>query len=396
MRNGEKMDKLILKLLKNYNKYIISEILNFLFYIKYSFLPKKKIDYQKEFNKIALICTTPLRFGDLIMNTPFIKNLRRSFPKAEIHLITDKDIFDKVKELNKIIVVKGNIFSLMKEFYKLRKEKYDLGIVMNKGINQVIYLEILNPRYKLGYLGGWKILSNFKLKREGLRFTKKEHYWNMALKIAKSLGIDDLEEELIKIDFSEKIKKNVEKVIKNLKIDKNKKIIVISPFVRWKTRMWDKDNWVKLIEEIHEDFNIILYGGPDAIETINYIKNKLKQKNIFVEDVAGKLNIKEAIYFLKFADLLITSDSGPMHFAFLMRTPTLALFGPTKPIYYLPKNFKKYKIYDYLWYHDYKPLKTFYNYEFEYINKEVEGLKAIPVKDVKKKIYQFFERGSFY
>ena len=42
MRNGEKMDKLILKLLKNYNKYIISEILNFLFYIKYSFLPKKR------------------------------------------------------------------------------------------------------------------------------------------------------------------------------------------------------------------------------------------------------------------------------------------------------------------------------------------------------------------
>ncbi len=390
------MDKLILKRLKNYAKYVVVKTLEFPFYVRYKYFPKKSVDYQKEFKKIALICTKPMGLGDLIMDTPFIKTLRRHFPNAEIHLITDKDIFDKVNELDKIIVVKGGVFDLMKEFYKLRDERYDLGIIMNRGINQTFYLEILNPKYKLGYLGGWEILSNFKLKKSGLRFTKNEHYWNMALKIAESLGIEDLEEELITVDFSEYIKKNVEMVVNNLKLDKNKKIVVINPFTLWKTRMWDKDNYVKLIEEIYKDFNIILYGGPDAVETVNYIKNKLKQKGIFVEDVAGKFNIKEAMYFLKFADLFITSDSGPMHFAFLVKTPTLALFGPVNPIYRLPKNFKRHGIYDYLWYNDYKPLKKFYNYEYEYIDKDVEGLKAIPVEDIKNKIYKFFENGKFY
>ena len=41
-------------------------------------------------------------------------------------------------------------------------------------------------------------------------------------------------------------------------------------------------------------------------------------------------------------------------------------------------------------------MEKFYNYEYEYINKEVNGLKAIPVEEVKNKIYGFFEKGKFY
>ena len=385
-----------IKRMKNYIKYTFVKFAELLFYIKYLISPKKNLDYSKSFKKIALICVKPLGIGDLIMDTPFIKTIRKNFPDSEIHLITDKDIFDKVNELDKIIILNGNIIELLKEFYKLRKENYDLGIIMNRCINQTVYLELLNPMYKLGYLAGWKILANFRLKKENLKFIKNEHYWNMALKIAKSLGIDNLEEELIDVDYSKSVKRNAKKVFDDLKLDKNKKTIVINPFVLWESRKWDENNYVKLIEQIHNDFNIVLYGGPDSLESVEYIQKKLKEKNINVKSVAGKLKLKEAIYFLKFADLFITSDSGPMHFAFLMGAPALALFGPINPVYRLPKNFKKYGIYDYLWYHDFKPMEKFYNYEYEYINKEVNGLKAIPVEEVKNKIYGFFEKGKFY
>ncbi|AEH06050.1 glycosyltransferase family 9 protein [Methanothermococcus okinawensis] len=390
------MDKYAIKQMLNYIKYIIVKFTELLFYIKYTITPKKNIEYAKSFKKIALICVKPMGLGDLIMDTPFIKTLRKHFPNAEIHLITDKDIFDNVHELDKIIVVNGGIFSLMKEFYKLRKENYDLGIIMNRCINQTIYLELLNPKYKLGYLAGWKILANFRLKKDNLRFTKNEHFWNMSLKIAKSLGINDLEEKLIDIDYSEDVKRNAKKAFDDLKLDSDKKTVIINPFVLWKSRKWDDDNYIELIEKIHGDFNIVLYGGPDSLKSVEYIQKKLNEKGIYIKSVAGKLKLKEAFYFLKFADLFITSDSGPMHFAFLMGAPTLALFGPVNPLYRLPKNFKKYKIYDYLWYHDFKPLKKFYNYEYEYINKEINGLKAIPVEEVKNKIYGFFEKGEFY
>jgi len=391
------MDNTItIKRMKNYMTYTFVKFTELLFYIIYKVNLKKNIEYLKSFKRIALICVKPMGIGDLIMDTPFIKTIRKKFPNSEIHLITDKDIFDNVNELDKIIILNGNMFKLLKEFYNLRKENYDLGIIMNRGINQTIYLELLNPKYKLGYLAGWKILANFKLKNNNLKFTKNEHYWDMALKIAKSLGIGNLENELIDIDFTDNVKRNAKKLFDGLKLDKTKKTIVINPFVLWESRKWDENNYVKLIEQIHDDFNIVLYGGPDSLESVRYIQKKLNEKNINVKNVAGKLKLKEAIYFLKFADLFITSDSGPMHFAFLMRAPTLALFGPVNPMYRLPKNFKKDGIYDYLWYHEFKPLNKFYNYEFEFIDEKINGLKAIPIGEVKNKIYNFFEKGKFY
>jgi len=362
------------------------------FYYKYKFSFKPEINYQKEFKKIALICTKPIGIGDLIMDTPFIKTLRKFFPDSKIHLITDKDIFDKVREIDKIILVSNNFKKALKTFYDLRKYSYDLGIIMNKALIQNFFLEALNPRYKLGYIGGWKIVSNFKLKHENLIFTKNEHFWNMALKIAKTLGIDEKywDNELIEVDFSDTIKKRVKKIYASLNLDTNKRTIALNTFSLWKTRRWDKDNYVKLIEKIYRNFNIILYGGSDAIETSDYIEKKLKTKGISVKNVTGKLKLKEAIYFLKFIDLFVTPDSGPMHFAFLMRTPTLALFGPVNPLFRIPKNTKNYKI-DYIWIKDYINLEKEYNYEYEYIEKNISNLKLISVSDVEKKIYKLME-----
>ncbi len=362
------------------------------FYYKYKFSFKPEINYQKEFKKIALICTKPIGIGDLIMDTPFIKTLRKFFPDSKIHLITDKDIFDKVREIDKIILVSNNFKKALKTFYDLRKYSYDLGIIMNKALIQNFFLEALNPRYKLGYIGGWKIVSNFKLKHENLIFTKNEHFWNMALKIAKTLGIDEKywDNELIEVDFSDTIKKRVKKIYASLNLDTNKRTIALNTFSLWKTRRWDKDNYVKLIEKIYRNFNIILYGGSDAIETSDYIEKKLKTKGISVKNVTGKLKLKEAIYFLKFIDLFVTPDSGPMHFAFLMRTPTLALFGPVNPLFRIPKNMKNYKT-DYIWIKDYINLEKEYNYEYEYIERNISNLKLISVSDVEKKIYKLME-----
>ena len=228
-----------MSILRNKLKVFIVRRLENILFFQNKFVNEKEIDYQKEFKKIALILTKPLGIGDLIMCTPFIVSMRKGFPKAKIYLITDKLIFDNVKELDKIIYVKGNLKELNNEFDKLKKEKYDLGIVMTRGINQAFYLNKLKPRFKLGYLGGYKILSNFKLKNEGLYFNKKEHFRNMSLKIARSLGIKECR-ELLKINYSKEVKRSVDKKFNNLGLDNKKKTIGVNPYVLWETRRWMK------------------------------------------------------------------------------------------------------------------------------------------------------------
>ena len=59
-----------------------------------------------------------------------------------------------------------------------------------------------------------------------------------------------------------------------------------------------------------------------------------------VVDLVGKTDLIELAGAIQACDLLITHDSGPMHLAFLARTPTIALFGPTRPSERLPHDAK--------------------------------------------------------
>ena len=361
--------------------------------LRYALKSKEEIDYKKEFKKIALVLTSPLGIGDLIMLTPFIISLRKSFPKAKIHLITDKDIFDKLKEIDKIHIVKGSKIELASKFKALKTENYDLGIVMARAVNQSFYLDLLSPRFKLGYLGGFKIIANFKLKKEGLKFEKYEHYSYMGLKIARALGIKEYT-ELIKPRYSKGVQERPLTTYKGLNLDKKKRIIGIAPYVLWETRRWDERNYIKLIKSLKNQFNFILIGGADALQLNNRIEEKLKKENINITNLTDKFKPKESIFFMTKLDLFLSSDCGPMHFALMMRTPTLALFGPINPLHRLPLDYKKQKKVDYLWYMDYRGGKE-YDYESEHIEKEMNGLKAIPLKDVENKILDYFKYKKF-
>ena len=47
-------------------------------------------------------------------------------------------------------------------------------------------------------------------------------------------------------------------------------------------------------------------------------------------DFFGKFNIEELPYFIKQSDLLITNDTGILHLAIAVGTPTISLFGASK------------------------------------------------------------------
>lgn len=361
------------------------------YYSKLYSYQNNEINYDEEFKKIALILTSPLGLGDLIMMTPVIKSFKKNFPSSEIHLITNHDILGKEEAcIDKIIIVKGSILSLIKEFSKLRKNNYDLGVILARAVNQSIYLNKLRPRFKLGFLGGYKILSNFKLKHNNLYFDKNEHFTLNSLKILKSIDKTNYNYTLSKCCCSKEISKKNKELLKKLELDKSKKTIFVNTYALWETRKWDENNYIKLIEKLYKKFNFVLYGGTDSIEINKYIENKLKEKNLLIKNISGKLNLKESICIIKYADLFITSDTGPMHFAFMSRTPVLALFGPVKPNQRMPIDKRENKINHFLWVGDYQEIKM-YNYEKKHKNKKMEKLTAIPVEDVEKIILKLFK-----
>ncbi len=367
---------------------IIENLLKFFYLVGYFTKYRHRKINIKDIKRIWIICIKPLGIWDLIMDSVSIKNLKLNFPHSELVLITDKNVFWKNNIVNEVILLKGSFLSYIKQFYKYNKD-FDLLVIMNKAVNQYILSFFIKYKFLIWYLFDWKVRWNFNLTNQ-LSFDKSSHYWDMSLNIIKALDLKIKDESLMDISFDENVTNKVDNFFSNLNIYKSgKKNIFISPFVLWPSRMLHPNKWIQLIKQIYKDFNIFLFWWNDAKTVGEYIKSNLFKDNIEIIDLIGKFSLKESIYSINFADLFVSADSGPMHFAFLMKKKVLAIFGPVDPLTRIPKNLKKWIDYDYIWVKDYidKVEYTSYNYEFETINDKMIWLEKIPVEDIVKKVY---------
>ena len=95
-------------------------------------------------------------------------------------------------------------------------------------------------------------------------------------------------------------------------------------------RRWAPERFAQLADTLFSDIGgqLILLGGPEEAELHRQIF-ELMQSDMPVHSFAGKGTIRVAAAILEQADLFIGNDSGLMHMATAVGTPTVAIFGLT-------------------------------------------------------------------
>ncbi len=104
-------------------------------------------------------------------------------------------------------------------------------------------------------------------------------------------------------------------------------------------KTWSTDSWAELISLLcqQESIQPILAGGPDDQEIITDLEKRTEGTKLI--SVAGKTkNLSDLSGIISLCDLMICVDSAPMHLAVALKTPLVALFGPTDENKLLPTN----------------------------------------------------------
>ncbi len=96
-------------------------------------------------------------------------------------------------------------------------------------------------------------------------------------------------------------------------------------------RKWPLNNFVELGKKLLEDpsITIILTGSSEEHHACEVLLKEINSEKVI--NFAGKTTFKELISLYTISDLLITNDSGPVHFASTTDIAILALFGPETP-----------------------------------------------------------------
>ncbi|GEM_PF-281237 len=99
-------------------------------------------------------------------------------------------------------------------------------------------------------------------------------------------------------------------------------LIAISPGARWFSRQWGRENWIGLAESFIRRYKATVFVlGKDEIPLPVGM------------DLIGKATLRETTVLLSQCHLFVGSDSGLVHLALAVGTPTVGLYGPLNPSY---------------------------------------------------------------
>ena len=102
-------------------------------------------------------------------------------------------------------------------------------------------------------------------------------------------------------------------------------------------RRWASNNYVALAKRFLEKFPEIrvIFSGSDAeASEISALVREVGSSRCLC--LAGRTTLRELLVLYGLAEVLVTNDSGPAHFAMLTGIDAVTLFGPETPLLFAP------------------------------------------------------------
>jgi heptosyltransferase-2 len=268
--------------------------------------------------------------GDIILTTPLIRCLRAAFPNAQIDFLVKKE-FAEVLSGNPHI---NNIITFDKsanraELRRIRMEVIFTRYSMIFDIQKNIRSMLIGVGAKTGVTGFSKKL----LARELLIRFKKNIYKEVKpvylryFEAVETLGVtyDGKGTEVFPSDQDVSL---VETVLKQNNITEVTPLLVIAPGAQWENKRWPAEKFAKAADILcsKTKAKVVLIGGVADGETCKMVQNSLKSQSL---NLAGKLSLMGSAAMLGKAALVLTNDTGMLHMAQAMKTPVVAIYGPT-------------------------------------------------------------------
>jgi lipopolysaccharide heptosyltransferase II len=105
--------------------------------------------------------------------------------------------------------------------------------------------------------------------------------------------------------------------------------VAFAPGASRATKLWPAERFAELADALAaEGASVILAGGPGDGRALERFRAALRAP---VKGDLTRLPVEGLAAGLASVDLLVSCDSGPVHLAGAVRTPVLAVFGPTSP-----------------------------------------------------------------
>jgi len=279
-----------------------------------------------QFQRIAIYSTTAL--GDLMFNTPAIVALRQRYPNADFLLVSSKKNSQLVESspwFSRVIYWDNKIRDAYPVIGELKKFKPQLTVILHSYAPYDVLCAVLSgsqyiikDNYNIDSddMNGW--LNHYQNEYDG-------HLIQRKLDLLSALGCENHVIDMkIPVAFEHATDEGIFKIGFQLGASEA-------------SRCWPVERFVELSGQLVTCYplcQIILIGGAKERDLEQQFLALLPQ-NISqnVVSTVGKTNLLELLTVLDSLSVLVTGDTGPLHLAVALKTPTVSLYAEAQPEY---------------------------------------------------------------
>lgn len=277
--------------------------------------------------------------GDFVFATPFFQSLRHALPKSRISLLVDsrcKDLvrgmslFDEVIIYPHEAILKPGSLEYFCWVVEFRRRHFDVALLTIGTASRALLPLLAQSGIK--WIIGHSFVGHDTNYIDLLcSCTKKRHIVEDNLDILRNIGIEPAIKTL-SLELSDKEKRNGSKLL--FSITRRHKPVVgfhCGSYKGWTAKRWPSQNFGALTDLIYNQlgFDVVVFGGSGEEEDVVKIQS---QSNSQIFSAIGCFNARETAAVLSNCQLVVSGDSGILHIASAVGTPTVGIFAPTSPM----------------------------------------------------------------
>jgi heptosyltransferase-2 len=269
--------------------------------------------------------------GDAVMTLPALRALRKAYPGATISLLAKPaviPVFENNPDIDDIISYDKKFSGFMGKLRLarlLRKKEFSMALLLQNAFDAALIAWLARIPRRIGYnRDGRGFLLTDTVPFNG--DDRKVHHIEYYLNLLDSAGIHaNFEEPVIHLSLEERL--HAREVLSEL----SRPILGINPGATFgSAKRWLPVRFAEVANWFRRDTGggAVIFGSRNEAALAQEINKNIPEGKLFL---AGKTSLRELAALIAECDIMLTNDSGPMHIACAVGTPTLAIFGSTDP-----------------------------------------------------------------
>ncbi|MCP4644146.1 MAG: glycosyltransferase family 9 protein [bacterium] len=281
--------------------------------------------------------------GDVVRVIPALHVLREAFPDARIDWAVEAKaarILERHPALDEVLVFQRppGAWSAFRDFVRfcltLRANRYDIVVDFHGIFKSAAITALSGARKRHGFARprsqeGSFLVTNRKVALPSQDMNRVAE--NLAL--CESLA-PNREFPNLTIHVPKDIRQAVDRFFEET-FDGGKLVVAMHVPMDRDEKRWPEQHFAALADQLLADgrFEVLLTWGPGQREVAQRVLDLARRSPVVAPET---LDLKQYAWLAHRADLYFGGDTGPMHIAWMMGTPVVAVFGGTDPAKHAP------------------------------------------------------------